>query len=262
MFDAAGYKFGTQNFLAARRQPRVRGRGAVQAVAGTVRLPRQRPAGRREVEALLDGTVYYTDYQGVRFISLNSNITDARPLAVQTAWLEETLETNPNKWTVVYFHHPVFSLDEGRNNRAIREAWLPMFETYNVDLVLQGHDHSYGRGNTDAAEEGTAVDWNPGPVLRRAVYAISTSARSSTRCRPPGVERERRPPEEAGWAVHSSSTRSCTSSRDTLRYEARTADGHYFDGVTIVKNEARQGRHRRHGARRHRPGEPRSVPRL
>ena len=48
------------------------------------------------------------------------------------------------------FHHPMFSNEPARNNPAQRAAWLPIFERYGVDLVLQGHDHSYARGNVVA----------------------------------------------------------------------------------------------------------------
>ena len=57
------------------------------------------------------------------------------------------LADNDQRWTVVTFHHPVWSGAEGRNNPALREIWGPILEEHGVDLVLQGHDHTYGRGN-------------------------------------------------------------------------------------------------------------------
>lgn len=101
----------------------------------------------------LNETVHHTDYQGVRFISLNSNYRDADVddvdawLESQTEWLVQTLRDNPNEWTVVTFHHPLFSNSPGRDNEPLRRAWLEVLEEYDVDLVLQGHDHSYSRGN-------------------------------------------------------------------------------------------------------------------
>ena len=78
---------------------------------------------RASVADALKGTAFYTDFQGVRFISLNSNV-GAVPSAnlqqefldVQAAWLEGLLKDNPNKWTVVTFHHPMFSNEPARNN--------------------------------------------------------------------------------------------------------------------------------------------------
>ncbi len=90
----------------------------------------------------LEEQCYFVDYQGVRVISLNSN----EKIEDQAAWLEGILKNNPSRWTVVIFHHPVFSSARGRDNRELRESWKPLFDRYGVDLVLQGHDHNYGRG--------------------------------------------------------------------------------------------------------------------
>ena len=89
----------------------------------------------------LNETVYFIDYQGVRFISLNSNTE----LEAQIPWLQKTLEQNSNKWTVVTFHHPMYSPASDRDNIELREAWKPLFDKYRVDLILSGHDHTYSR---------------------------------------------------------------------------------------------------------------------
>jgi len=109
-----------------------------------------------------DDLIYYVDYQGVRFISLYSNFESIEPgklvlidhervvtediIHIQTEWLESVLRNNPNKYTVAVFHHPVHSARKDRENDRLREAWKPLFERYSVDLVLQGHDHLYARG--------------------------------------------------------------------------------------------------------------------
>ena len=67
--------------------------------------------------------------------------------SIQAPVAGEPAGEQPDKWTVVTFHHPMFSNEPARNNPAQRAAWLPIFERYGVDLVLQGHDHSYARGN-------------------------------------------------------------------------------------------------------------------
>ncbi len=101
----------------------------------------------------LHETVYTIDYQGVRFIVLNSN----RDAEAQAEWLRGVLSDNPNIWTVVSFHHPVFSSGRGRDNPERRSLLKPTFDEFQVDLVLQGHDHTYARGQvpvrmTDGAE--------------------------------------------------------------------------------------------------------------
>lgn len=89
----------------------------------------------------LEETCYYIDYQGARIISLDSN----KNREDQISWLRKVLESNPNRWTILTFHHPVFSPASDRDNRELRELWKPIFDEFKVDLVLNGHDHTYAR---------------------------------------------------------------------------------------------------------------------
>ncbi len=97
----------------------------------------------------LNQEVYYVDYQGVRMISLNSNaLEDGTPPKIrnaQLAWLEKVLQNNPNRWTIATHHHPIYSTSKERDNEWLRKQLRPIYDKYQVDLVLQGHDHTYGR---------------------------------------------------------------------------------------------------------------------
>jgi len=70
---------------------------------------------------------------------------------VQTQWLEHTLAAAQADadidWIIVQMHQDALSSSERGNgsDRGIREAWLPLFDRYGVDLVLCGHDHDYER---------------------------------------------------------------------------------------------------------------------
>lgn len=99
----------------------------------------------------LEETTYYIDYQGVRFISLDSN----KEREAQVPWLRSVLTDNPNRWTILTFHHPVFSPASDRDNRALRELWKPVFDEFKVDLVLNGHDHTYARTGDIGDKVGT-----------------------------------------------------------------------------------------------------------
>ncbi|MBO9626546.1 MAG: metallophosphoesterase [Microbacterium sp.] len=136
-------------------------------------------------------TAYYTDYQGVRFITLNAtrdktfltpgglpsctgtecpaNQIDVLWTRFQGAWLDALLQNSPSKWNVVTFHQPVFSASAGRNEPVLRAEWLPIFQRNDIDLVLMGHDHVYARGfvNTDATD-------TPG-LTTGPVYVVSNS---------------------------------------------------------------------------------------
>lgn len=104
-------------------------------------VPGNGPAG-------LEASVYYIDYQNVRVISLDSQmiILDEASAKVQYEWLEKVLKENTKLWTVITFHHPIFSTAKSRDNKEFRERFKPLFDKYHIDLVLQGHDHTYSRG--------------------------------------------------------------------------------------------------------------------
>ncbi|MBN8826675.1 MULTISPECIES: metallophosphoesterase family protein [unclassified Spirosoma] len=104
-------------------------------------LPENGPKG-------LEETAYFFDYQGVRFVSLNSQaaLLDSTVMTTQANWLVQVLSSNPNRWTIVTHHHPIYSTKQGRDNDDWRKKMEPIYKKYGVDLVLQGHDHTYGRG--------------------------------------------------------------------------------------------------------------------
>ncbi|NML32554.1 fibronectin type III domain-containing protein [Paraburkholderia antibiotica] len=69
----------------------------------------------------------------------------------QTRWLEKVLQQaahdNDVDWIVVQMHQDALSSSKTGNgsDKGIREAWLPLFDRYGVDLVVCGHDHDYER---------------------------------------------------------------------------------------------------------------------
>lgn len=89
----------------------------------------------------LEETCFTMTYHNMRLIGLNSNEMHEE----QAKWLERVLAENESEWVVCTFHHPVFSTGQDRDNPGLRALWKPIFDKYKVDLVLQGHDHTYGR---------------------------------------------------------------------------------------------------------------------
>ena len=80
-------------------------------------------------------------------------------------WLKQTLSKNPNRWTIVVQHQPIYDVAKGREYDDMRKALAPLYEKYHVDLVLQGHDHAYAR--THKVAKGKVVDpAAPGRDLR------------------------------------------------------------------------------------------------
>ena len=177
-------------------------------------LPENGPSG-------LEETVYYLDFQGTRIISLNSNEQHER----QVDWLTDALANNPNKWTIVTFHHPVYSTAKGRDNPHIRKLWKPLFDKYKVDLVLQGHDHTYARFNQST--ENLAVGATARSPEGGTVYVVSVSG-------PKMYNLERRP-EMARAAENTQLYQIVSIDGDALRYEARTAAGELYDAFRLTK---------------------------
>lgn len=162
-------------------------------------------------------TTYYTDYQGARIISLNSN----ERIEEQALWLEQVLKDNPNPWTFVTFHHPVYSASAGRDNKDLREAWKPLFDKYAVDLVLQGHDHTYARGH-NIGKGVTVRDSTKGTV-----YVVSVSG--------PKQYKLRKDRWMTRGAENTQLYQVISVSGNTLHYRAMTAVGDLYDAFDLIK---------------------------
>ena len=100
----------------------------------------------------------------------------------QAEWLDKALAQSDAKWKIVSMHHPFFTPKEfDRKDRDARRrvALAPIIEKHDVDLVLTGHIHTYGRftetlNNTSArAIEGTRTDV-------KTVYIVSASGAKNT----------------------------------------------------------------------------------
>ncbi|MEM6642640.1 MAG: metallophosphoesterase family protein [Bacteroidota bacterium] len=109
----------------------------------------------QELNQELHETVYTVDHQDIRVIVLNSN----HKLEQQTDYLEKQLMNSTAKWNILTCHHSVFSPAEGRDFQFARENWKPLIDKYNVDLVLNGHDHTYARGHVPVrSSDGALID--------------------------------------------------------------------------------------------------------
>jgi len=185
-------------------------------------LPANGPEGLQE-------TVYYIDYQGTRIVSLNSN---ERPRD-QAAWLEGVLANNPHKWTVVTFHHPLYSAAGGRDQAELRRSWQPLLDKYGVDIVLQGHDHTYARGHTLPADQ-NRLDGRNTRDHSGTVYVVSVSGGKMYNARTDGwepfpeVERDR-------IAENTQLFQVIDVAGDTLSYASYTATGELYDAFDLIK---------------------------
>ena len=199
-------------------------------------LPQNGPPG-------LEETCYSFDYQGTRVVGLNTN----ERLEEQAAWLEGVLRDNPARWTVVTFHHPVYSAAVTRDNPQVRAALRPILEKYGVDLVLQGHDHTYARGYGPDADN-AAGGLTTRPAGSGPVYVVSVSG-------PKQYPLDREP-----WMARAAEGTQLYQvihvESDVLRYEARTALGTLYDSFEIRKRNTLVEETRGHARAAAPAGEP------
>jgi hypothetical protein len=109
----------------------------------------------------------------------------------QTAWLERTLRSarsDPSiDWIVAQMHQIACTSSATGNGSdlGIRQQWLPLFDRYQVDLVLNGHDHDYERSfpcrgfdnsaGTEVATGAAAATMRPHPVTAQDTGVFDTS---------------------------------------------------------------------------------------
>jgi len=184
-------------------------------------LPENGPAG-------LEETCYYSDLQGVRFISLNSDQVEVSDeyMNKQRDWLDGILKNNPNKWTCITFHHPIYSPKTTRNNQRMRDTFKPIFDKYKVDLVLQGHDHTYARGMMN-------VPMQTKNAVSGTMYVISVSGSKMTDS---NIEKSK-------WidrsAVYSQLFHIVEVDGDRLSFETFTATGDLYDAFDLIKRKGK-----------------------
>ena len=96
------------------------------------------------------GTSYYSfNYRNIHFLMLNSEIA-FNSNSPQYSFAKNDLAIASAdaaiKWIIVGFHTPMYtSPTKHPANVPFRETYHPLFDKYDVDLVLQAHNHNYQR---------------------------------------------------------------------------------------------------------------------
>ena len=109
------------------------------------------PRTRGEIPSRPPPTQYNQFYTGTFTANGDGTLSPggATPNA-QTTWLQQTLSTaradTTIDWIIVQMHQcALSSTTDNGCDAGIRQAWLPLFDEYQVDLVVNGHDHDYER---------------------------------------------------------------------------------------------------------------------
>ncbi len=112
-----------------------------------------------EQNATPAGNDYYYTYGDVLFIVLNTNNYNC---ADHEALIKKAEQAAPNaKWKIVTFHHDIYGSGYDHSDSdgiVLRTQLTTLLDKYDIDVVLQGHDHTYSRsymltsdGNTHTA---------------------------------------------------------------------------------------------------------------
>ena len=93
------------------------------------------------------GGDYWFTYGSTLYMVLNSNNQSA---ASHDAFMQEAISAAGDgiTWTVVMFHHSIYSSASHSTDGDIlsrRSDLYPVFDKYDIDVVLMGHDHCYTR---------------------------------------------------------------------------------------------------------------------
>lgn len=92
------------------------------------------------------GTDYYYTYGDVLFIVLDTNNYNC---ATHENVINRAVKENPEaKWRVVTFHQDIYGSGDDHSASdgiVLRTQLTPIMDEYDIDVVLQGHDHTYSR---------------------------------------------------------------------------------------------------------------------
>ncbi len=126
-------------------------------------LPKNAEAG-----GLASGTeAYYSfDYGNIHFIVLDSYDSDRNVGSAMYTWCENDIQNTTADWIVAFWHHPAYSKgshdsDSEADLIQMRQNFLPMLEDNGVDLVLNGHSHSYERSHFINGHYGFSSTFDP-----------------------------------------------------------------------------------------------------
>ena len=116
---------------------------------------------------------YSIDVGPIHFVSLNTQYTSpgSTELGQMETWLAADLAATTQPWKIVFFHKAVYTRGNHssgeEDNGTINARLVPLFDTHDVDFVLNGHSHDYERYapsvGVDTAFGGSGRSFPAGP---------------------------------------------------------------------------------------------------
>ena len=104
-------------------------------------------------EPFVAGRYYSFDYGPAHFIMIDQ-YTSYTVGSTQYNWIKSDLAGTTKKWKIAVFHEPGWSANGGHpDNTTVQTVLQPLFQQYNVALVLNGHNHYYARAMVNGIAE-------------------------------------------------------------------------------------------------------------
>jgi len=179
----------------------------------------------------VEQTSYFVDYQGVRFIVLDGTAAlDLGGLESQTRWLDQTLASSTARWNIALFHQPLYTCARPEDTEELKAAWKPIFDARRIDLVLQGHDHCYGRVSDPLGAEASRANSDAGRP-QGPVYVVSVTGSKMY-----GLN-DRADSQPVRAAENTELYQLIDVDADRLSFRAFTATGRLYDAFTLTRGE-------------------------
>lgn len=91
----------------------------------------------------MKGRYYTFRRHPIQFFALDTNHN--ANWKAQLTWLEQELSRSDAPWKVVFGHHQIYSSGHYGLNQPFIKTLTPLFQKYDVQLYINGHDHHYER---------------------------------------------------------------------------------------------------------------------
>lgn len=200
-------------------------------------------------DPLPPGSVYSYDYGDAHFMVLNTmdmgwDNRQRESFKQQIEWLKREVAETDKKWKVVAFHKAIYSVGGHSAENEIyelRDMLVPVFDELGIDVVLQGHDHTFMRSHqmygdkvvTDFKKDASGNPLNPDGTM----YIVNNSAGTKYYDVNQGIDKyyaaafeQPRKPIYSGIKM----------TEDSFTIESyRSGEEQPFDAYTIVRNDGK-----------------------
>ena len=186
---------------------------------------------------------YSFSYSNALFIGLDSSKGEFYHYEKQLEWLKETLKNNKDKydWTVVYLHHNGKTCSYKPNYESVISIYK-VLASNNVDLVLNGHAHTYerlkpydGLGDIDPSQT-NHTNYNKQDEKFISI-TVGAGGKLNKKWTPdPENEKNCKDGSIVAHYEHVPSFALISIDQNTLKFEGiNSLNGERFDGFTITK---------------------------